>query len=279
MQANGIHFIDAHNHLHDRRFGTMREELLEECFSRGVSFSVVNGTSPDDWPSVLELAKRSHRIIPSFGVHPWYINDIPSDWTESLLACLDSTPSAVGEIGIDGWRTEFDSKRQEEIFLTQLQIAAERNLPVSIHGLRKWGRLLELLTKYPRPRCGFLLHSYGGPVEMIQPFAKLGGYFSCPGFFLNRGREMKHRVFAEVPEDRLLIETDAPDQNLPPELDRYHLVASEGGARINHPATIVEVYEHVAALRNVPLTEFATQIERNFRALFGPQLQQKLPNT
>jgi TatD DNase family protein len=274
MQVDVIPFIDAHNHLQDARFDGVRDELLAECATRGVSCSVVNGTSPADWQSVLDLANRSQRILPSFGVHPWFINDLPLTWRENLISFLDTIPSAIGEIGIDGWRTEFDSQRQEEIFLIQLQIAAERNLPVSIHGLRKWGRLLELLTHHPRPRCGFLLHSYGGPVEMIKPFAKLGGYFSCPGFFLNHGREMKLRVFAEVPIDRLLIETDAPDQNLPGVLDLYHLRVPDEGTRINHPATIVAVYERVAALRHTPLHEFAAQVEQNFRGLFGVQLDQ-----
>jgi TatD DNase family protein len=109
---------------------------------------------------------------------------------------------------------------------------------------------------------------------MVKPFAKLGGYFSCPGFFLKPGREMKLRVFAEIPEDRLLVETDAPDQNLPENLDGYHLQSTSDGARLNHPANIVHVYEGVAALRSTPLSTFASQVERNFRSLFGKLLPQ-----
>jgi TatD DNase family protein len=267
-------FIDSHNHLQDERFDAMRNDLVKECTARDVQWSVVNGSSPSDWPLVLELARNNSFLVPSFGVHPWYCNDLPREWKEQLVKFLDSVPSGVGEVGIDGWRKEFDPELQERIFLEQLQIAAERDLPLSIHGLRKWGRLLELLTKYPRPRCGFLLHSYGGPLEMVKPFAKLGGYFSCPGFFLKPGREMKLRVFAEIPEDRLLVETDAPDQNLPENLDGYHLQSTSDGTRLNHPANIVHVYEGVAALRSTPLSTFASQVERNFRSLFGKLLPQ-----
>lgn len=265
-----MRYIDAHNHLQDERFAGRHDELLGECQAQGVVASAVNGACPEDWPLVAELAARSPVVVPNFGVHPWYINDVPKDWRATLIRFLDSVPSGVGEVGIDGWRRDFDPTVQEEIFIEQLHIAAERNLPISIHGLRRWGRLLEILSKHPRPTCGFLLHSYSGPVEMLPSFTKLGAYFSCPGFFLNPGREIKLKVFESVPEDRLLLETDAPDQLLPPEADRYQLKRLDNqGTRLNHPANIVAVYNRIAELRKLSIQKLADQIELNFRTLFG----------
>ncbi len=126
-------------------------------------------------------------------------------------------PSAVGEIGLDRWKPDLPYAGQEEIFLAQLQLAAERNLPVSIHCLQAWGRLHELLRDHPRPARGFVLHSFGGPAEMIPAFAKLGAYFSFPGYFLHERKLRQRETFKHVPPDRLLIETDAPDQLLPAE--------------------------------------------------------------
>lgn len=272
-----MRFFDAHNHLQDHRFGAAVDTLVHECARIGVVASVVNGTSPSDWDRVIHLAARHRWLVPSLGVHPWYIQDLPHDWYERLRGLLETTRAGVGEIGIDGWKKEFDSATQEDIFTRQLALAAEFERPVSIHGLRKWGRLLELLKKNPRPRCGFLLHSYGGPKEMIAEFAKLGAYFSCPGFFLSPGREMKLDIFRDVPSDRLLLETDAPDQKLPENLDNYRLIATADGTRINHPGTIVRVYEGVAALRGVTLDYLAQSVERNFYALFGNILKVESP--
>jgi TatD DNase family protein len=239
--------------------------------------SVVNGAHPDDWPDVAALADKFPWVIPSFGVHPWYINDLPADWFERIGVFLDSTPSAIGETGIDGWRKEFDPALQESIFIRQLELAATRDLPISIHGLRRWGRLLEILQKHPRPTCGFILHSYGGPREMVQPFARLGGYFSCPGFFLKPGREMKLDVFKDLPSDRLLLETDAPDQNLPEDLDSYKLSSpKDPSVRLNHPANISQVYAGVARLRGVSVEELAVQVEQNFSRLFGTLISKRL---
>jgi TatD DNase family protein len=264
-----MRLFDAHNHIQDQRFGVPVEALLHDSQRVGVIANVVNGTSPSDWDRVLQLAAQHSIVVPSLGVHPWYIQDLPHDWFERLSGLIQTTQAGVGEVGIDGWRKEFDPAAQEDIFIRQLVLAAEYDRPISIHGLRRWGRLLELLKKYPRPRCGFLLHSYGGPREMIADFTKLGGYFSCPGFFLSPGREMKLNVFRDVPSERLLLETDAPDQKLPEHLDDYNLASSVDGTRINHPATILRVYEGMAALRGTTLKQLAECVERNFHSLFG----------
>lgn len=268
-------FIDSHNHLQDQRFDESRDTILSASIACGVEFSALNGTHPDDWARVAALAKQHPFLIPNFGVHPWFITELPHDWEETLVSWLSAVPSGVGEIGIDGWRKEFDPIEQERIFFKQLAIAAEKNVPASIHGLRRWGRLLELLRANPRPECGFLLHSYGGPREMIDSFAELGGYFSCPGFFLSPGREMKLEVFRHVPEERLLLETDAPDQKLPEALDQYKLLSPHDQQRMNHPATIVAVYEGVARLRGVPTEHLTAVAESNFRRLFAPVLARR----
>ena len=194
---------------------------------------------------------------------------------EKLIKFLEDFPSGVGETGIDGWKKEFDSELQERVFIDQLQISAERELPISIHGLRRWGRLLEILRTHPLPACGFMLHSDGGPAEMIPAFAKLGGYFSFPGFFLAPGREMKLGVFRHVPAERLLIETDAPDQNLPHELDLYKLIQKDRGVRINHPANISAVYAGLARFLGQDLESLTSRIEENFRSLFSPVLKRR----
>jgi TatD DNase family protein len=268
-----MRFIDAHNHAQDERLASARDAVMQECAKAQVFLSAVNGATPSDWELVANLARKYSWVVPNFGVHPWYINDIPKDWQSLLIRYLDAFPSGVGETGIDGWKKEFDPKLQESIFIDQLQIAAERDLPISIHGLMRWGRLLEILRAHPLPACGFMLHSYGGPAEMIPAFEKLGGYFSFPGFFLSPGREMKLEVFRHVPSERLLIETDAPDQNLPSDLDLYKLTEEDHGKRINHPANISAVYAGLARFLGQDLESLANRVEQNFRSLFAPVLR------
>lgn len=262
-------FIDAHNHLQDARFGSRRDEAISECARIGLVGSVVNGTSPLDWGAVTELADRYTWIVPSYGVHPWYIDRLQKGWLDELRGLLGTRPSAVGEIGIDHWKEGLDRDQQEHVFVSQLKLATELNRPASIHGLKAWPRLLELLREHGTPKAGFLLHSYSGPVDLVGPFAELGAYFSCAPAFLSPPRAKKLEVFKAVPIERLLPETDAPDQGLPSQLDTFHFTGGDG-APLNHPASIAVVYRGLAELLGMVELEIARTFEENFTRLFRP---------
>jgi TatD DNase family protein len=260
-------FYDAHNHLQDERFAGRQNELLAACEKVGVAKMVVNGACESDWPDVLKLARENKMVLPSFGYHPWFLDERTPDWQKNLEKFLDAVPSAVGEIGLDRWKPDLSYAGQEEVFLAQLQIAAVRNLPVSIHCLHAWGRLLELLQSNPRPQRGFVLHSFGGPQEMIPAFAKLGAYFSFPGYFLHDRKLRQRETFRQVPADRLLIETDAPDQLLPAEKNQFPLADAEGKP-LNHPANLAAVYSGLAEFLGEKTEPLAARIEENFQRIF-----------
>lgn len=265
-----MRLYDAHNHLQDERFGGRQTELLAACAAEGVARMVVNGACEEDWPTVLALARTHPTVVPSFGVHPWYVGGRSPEWKRNLVHSLDCMPSAVGEIGLDRWKMGLDYAGQEEVFAAQLCLAAERNLPVSIHCLQAWGRLFDLLRATPRPARGFLLHSYGGPLEMVESLAKLGACFSFPGYFLHERKARQREIFKLVPSDRLLIETDAPDQPLPEELSAGHpLTDAVTGRPINHPANLAAVYRGAAAIFGEPPEALAARVEGNFLRLFA----------
>jgi TatD DNase family protein len=263
-----LRFYDAHNHLQDDRFGGRQTELLAACRQAGIARMVVNGACEADWPQVLALARSHPEVLPSFGYHPWYLSERTAGWRENLIHFLGEIPAAVGEIGLDRWKPGLSYDGQEEAFIAQLRLAAERNLPVSIHCLQAWGRMLEILKAESRPACGFLLHSYGGSLEMVESFAKLGGYFSLPGYYAQERKVRQRETFRQIPLERLLIETDAPDQMLPPGQGRS-LNDPVTGKAINHPANLVAVYQFASELRGLPLEILAPRVEENFARLFG----------
>jgi TatD DNase family protein len=276
-----MRLYDAHNHLQDERLAAHLDGIAPTLSQAGVHCMVVNGSCEEDWQSVLELARRFPFVVPSFGYHPWYVGERTEDWQAGLVRMLDATPSAVGEIGLDRWILEpgraaalnlksvASLPEQEEVFVWQLRLSAERNLPVSIHCLQAWGALLEILQREPLPRCGFLLHSYGGPREMVASFARLGAYFSLPGYFAHERKQRQREAFLAVPPDRLLLETDAPDQLLPDARNRHPLTDAATGKPLNHPANLAGVYEFAAGLFGEPAATLAARVEANFTRLFG----------
>lgn len=260
--------FDAHNHLQDARLKSQLKSVVEALESIPVRKAAVNGTCEEDWAEVLELSRKHAWVLPCIGLHPWHVKDRRNGWEGRFEELLDNNRCAVGEIGLDRWIQDHDLFAQESVFRWQLQQAARRNLPVTIHCLQAWGALDEVLRSEPLPKCGFLLHSYGGPAEMIKGFVELGGYFSLSGYFVNERKGRQREVFRHVPMDRLLLETDAPDM-LPPPSHQLHFLSDSQGAELNHPANIPAIYEFAAELYSIGMEELASIVEANFRRIFG----------
>jgi TatD DNase family protein len=259
---------DAHNHLQDERLKPHLPAIMAAVRAEPIARMVVNGACEEDWPDVLELARKFPQVLPSFGCHPWHVKKRTPQWQTRLAHFLDQVPSAIGEIGLDRWIKDYDWPSQEEVFVWQLRLAAERALPVSIHCLQAWGPLLEILQREPRPPGGFLLHSYGGAPELIPDLVKLGAYFSLPGYFARERQGRRRQTFRRVPLERLLIETDAPDQPLPDDRNSFPLFDA-GGKPVNHPANLRAVYEFAAEWLGLPMEALAARIEANFLRLFA----------
>ncbi len=292
MNAPGFRAFDAHNHLQSERFGGAQERVLTEALGQGDIGMVVNGTCESDWAAVAELARRHPMVLPSFGYHPWRLSRRSDAWINALEQRLAEFPGAgVGEIGIDRWildpsvqtQTRWSAAmkgekpatlaEQEEAFLQQLNLATRFNRPASIHCIQAWGRLLELFQASPLPSRGFLLHSYGGPKEMVKPFADLGAYFGFAGSFAHERKQRQCEVFQSVPLNRLLIETDAPDQMPPDALIQIPLNRPADRNPVNHPANIIGIYRFAAATFGDKFDQdvcaFSAQMELNYRNLFG----------
>lgn len=270
-----MNLYDAHNHLQDDRFAGRQDEILAACREGGIRGMVVNGSCEADWPAVAELARRHPDLVrPAFGYHPWYVHERSTHWLSVLRGFLRDTPGAtIGEIGLDRWKPGLDFADQQAVFQEQLELAPEMDLPVTIHCLKAWGALAQHLENGPRLRRGFLLHSYGGSVEMIEIFARLDARFSLPGYFAHERKHRQRETFRHVPRDRLLIETDAPDQPLPPELVRFPLAGPEPSNPLNHPANLPAVYAFAADLLELPLADLADIVEANFTRFFAPTSQ------
>lgn len=261
--------IDAHNHLQDASLAAHRAEVVAVLERIGIARSVVNGTRESDWESVAALAREHAWVLPSYGLHPWFLAQRTPHWRERLVGRVEQGDCAIGEIGLDRWIKGFDFDDQREVFVWQFALAAERNLPVTIHCLKAWGALAELLRAQPAPARGFLLHAYGGPGGMVAELADRGAYFSFNGYFLHPRKAEQREVFRHIPADRLLVETDAPAMPLPPERAAFMLPDSAEGKPVNHPGNIVAAYEALAGLRGVKVDQLAVQVRENFTRLFG----------
>lgn len=210
----------------------------------GIGGCVVNATQESDWERVDRLAVRFPDFIrPAYGVHPWFADTVTDGWDGRLRQRLLAQPQAsIGEIGVDGWVEKPGMQIQREVFMRQVALAAELNRVMTVHCLKAWEELFGLMDAAEAWPEKFLMHSFGGSLEVAQRLARRGAWFSFSGYFLQERKRGVLEVFKHLPKDRILLETDAPDM-LPPQDD----IEFPLPGKINHPAnlaSIADAFEH-----------------------------------
>lgn len=287
--SKNLKLFDAHNHIQDERLFPGLEKVMERARLAGVVKMAIKGCHEGDWPRVIQILERSRqknlkqndsnqtkkkncfihshfvKIYPAFGLHPWFIDGRSNQWFQVLEELLTSYPQAsVGEIGIDHVVENRDDADQERVFLAQLEIARKFDRPVSIHCRRAWGRLIELLDQFGELPRGMLIHCFGGSAEVATELVRRGAYISFSGSITRPNNKKAGPAIRAVPNDRILIETDAPDI-LPfdvdeasslvvhaPPVDRAAVTRLEASSTLlNEPANLRHVLAKAAELRGV----------------------------
>lgn len=274
MIAERLKYIDNHLHLQDPRLLPDLEGVLRRAGRAGVRHFVCNGSCEQDWPIVLDLAKTYPQVIPCFGYHPWYVHERTPDWPANLEKFLIAVPSAVGEIGLDRWIEPRDEAAQEETFLAQMDLARKLHRPAMIHCLRAWGWFMDLLKSRPPLPEGILIHAYGGPAELIPSLVEHNAWFSFAGTVLYEKNTRARKALRQIPLDRLLLESDAPD--LPPP-DSFTLpnLRKENGKIINEPVNLPIIVREVAKIIGRPESVLAETVWNNSLRFLGPLVDEQ----
>ncbi len=260
-----MRLADVHNHLQDPRFGEDLPKVLREMHNEGIRLAVVNGTSENDWQKVLDLCRHHDPLLlPALGLHPWHVSARSAHWKTVLREGLESSEkSSIGECGLDLWRQPADLDDQISVLRFHLELARTMSKPLTIHCLKAWQPLLTVL-KQSDPLPPFLLHSFSGPPDMIKPLIRLGAYFSLSGYFLSDRKWKTLQAFSQIPSDRILIESDAPDMAPPVELQgHYH------HEEYHHPADLISCAKALAGLKNMPLEECVAMCWENTQKWLG----------
>lgn len=258
-------WTDSHNHLQDPRLGDAGP-VIRAMQAAGITRCMVNATCEADWLAVEALAlAHPDFITPAFGIHPWKAHTAADGWCERLALLLEKHPQAtVGECGLDRWVSSPQMAIQVPVFTGQVRLARELRRPVTIHCLKAWGPLMETFAACPPPPR-FLMHSFGGSIETARQLLPLGAFFSFSGHFLHPRKAAVLEVFRQLPRERILLETDAPDM-LPPEEIITHPLPDKH----NHPANLPAIGRALAAALAMKAEELAEITHTNAEDFWGP---------
>lgn len=260
--------FDSHCHLHDVRMAPFADRAIERARARGVTGFMLAGVEPEGWRVELALKRRHADCAVSYGVHPELVGDVPEPELWGMIDELARAvagrgwprPAALGELGLDraAPRRKGCQALQEKIFRAQLALARDADLPIILHVRDAHGRALQILGKDGMPRHGGVVHSYSGPAELVASYERLGFHISFSGIVCQPRARRARAAAACVAKDRLLVETDAPDQTPLP-----HRPAA------NEPAFLPAVVASLAELRGETPQAIARTTETNARTLFG----------
>jgi TatD DNase family protein len=253
--ASGLY--DVHAHLQDDRLGPGLERVLDRARAAGVRRIMCCGIHPGDWQTVLDLARHHEMVVPSIGLHPWYLENRTCDWRELLEDLATQHRCGIGEIGLDHHLPAETRPLQVETFRFQVRLANRLGRPASIHCRRAWRPLLETLEREGGLAAGGLMHAFGGSPDLVPVLERRGLMISFAGGITRPNARRPMEACRTVTAGRLLIETDSPDI-LPTGCKGPH----------NEPACIIEVLRAVALARGIGLAAAAELTGDNARCLF-----------
>lgn len=252
------HIFDTHAHYDDAAFDADREELLNNLPSRGVELAVDLATDLVTSARIMKLTEQYDYLYAGFGIHPEQAGEERKGDLDTIKTFLQDCPKAVavGEIGLDyHYDDGAPRETQMDLFARQLELANELDLPVVVHDRDAHQDTLDLLKQY-KPKG--VVHAFSGSVEMMRDVLDLGMYIGLGGVVTFKNAKKPKKVAAEVPLDRLVLETDAP----------YMTPVPFRGKR-NDSSMIAHTAECIAELRGMDAQELVDICNKNGRNLYG----------
>ncbi len=260
-------YVDVHAHLTHKDFQDDVDLVIQRAMDAQLSAIVVNGLEPASNRRILELSTQYAIIKAALGIYPIEaihdrVSGLPFevshfDVEEELTFIAAQAKAgrlyAIGECGLDGyWVGEETFGRQEEVFLRLIEIASDAQLPLIIHTRKREERAMEILAHHGVKAVDF--HCYGGKVKpALKAAEQYGWYFSIPANA--RHNEAFRKLLRDLPEDRILTETDCP------------YLAPQKGTR-NEPCHVVGTVEFLAELRSWTKEQAIDKVWQNYCRLF-----------
>ena len=253
--------IDTHCHLDDERYNDDIEEVLQNAKDKGVEKFIIPGADTSTLERAVALSEQFEEVYFAVGVHPYDIEDYDRSYLEKFVhhpKCV-----AIGECGLDYFRLPEseeaiakEKEAQKKVFVDQILWAKEMKMPLIVHVRESSADCLALLDEHAGEEGG-VLHCYNADESLLK-LAKKNFYYGIGGVLTFKNAKKLINVYEKIPQDKLLIETDAP-----------YLTPHPNRGKRNEPAYTAFVAEKMAELSQISSDDIGKLSTANAQRLFS----------
>lgn len=234
--------FDTHIHLNDKKIYENLDFYIQDALNKGVKKFLCVGYDLESSKIAIEIANKYHEVYASIGIIPTEYKQYNDDSINNLRKLMDKSNKivAIGEIGLDYYWEKEESVRtlQKKIFIEQIELANELNLPISIHCRDAYKDTLDILKEHTCIKKG-IMHCFSGSLESAKEFIKLGYLIAFGGVLTFKNSIKTKEVLQNIDLKDVVFETDAP-----------YLAPTPFRGKINIPSYIVETVKYASSLLN-----------------------------
>lgn len=249
--------IDSHSHINMIESLSL-DEIIKNAFDNGIDKIIVPSAYPADMENIMDLVNKYDNVYGMLGIHP---SEVKS-WDDSFIEKIknyakNSKIAAIGEIGLDYYWDKSFNDLQKEVFIKQIKLANELNLPIDIHDREAHKDTYDIIQEHNNG-SKVIMHCFSGSVEFARECVKAGFYLGIGGVVTFKNAVKMKEVAKDVPLEKILLETDAP-----------YLTPVPFRGKENQPAYVKYIAEEIASLRGISVEEVALVTTENAKTVFN----------
>ena len=250
--------IDSHCHLDHEPLKSNLKDIIDRSKNEGLEKLLTICTSIDGFKNILNIIKKDPIIYGTFGIHPHETETNKVSKNEIInQILLDKKIIGIGETGLDFYYNNSNKDSQIKSFNTHIEAAIDLNIPLIVHSRNAEDETYEILKNKNSDKLKILMHCFTGSLKFANKLIELNSYFSASGIITFKNSIELQNVFAKIPLEKLLVETDSP-----------FLAPVPMRGKKNEPSYIKYTLEKLALLKNIEKNKLDIITTNNFNKLF-----------
>ena len=253
--------IDSHCHLNYEPISNTLKETIDRANKDGIKYMLTISTEDKSYEHIIKIVNSYKCVYGTYGIHPHEAKSHQHIKSNDIINKVNQNKKiiGIGETGLDFYYNHSEKKDQINSFEEHISAAQEKNLPLIVHTRSAEKETLQILEKHSKKKdTKILIHCFTGSRDFAFKLLDLGAYISASGVVTFKKSQDLANTFRDLPNDKILVETDAP-----------YLAPVPLRGKPNEPSYIIHTVKFLSKIKNLSFGEFSEITSNNFFNLFG----------